>query len=420
MATVGLLGTFDTKGVEYAYLRDRIERAGCAVLMIDAGVFSDPDFRVDYTRGDVAAAAGADIDALVARADRGSAVTTQAEGAAAIVDELYREGRLDGILGMGGSGGSSLASRAMRQLPVGVPKLLVSTMVSGDTSAYADTSDLTMMYSVVDVAGINEVSAQILDNAAGAIAGMARAHEARRPYGRGRPLVGATMYGTTTECVTEARRWLESVGFDVLVFHATGPGGRAMEALMEDGHIVASLDITTTELTDEIAGGTTTAGPDRMEMAGALGLPQVVSVGGADQITFAPSSAVPEEYADRLSYQHNPSVTLIRSDAKEMARLGRMMSEKLNRATGPVSVFLPLRGISAYAVAGAVFHDPDADEALFEAIRANLDSNIELVEMDTHINDPKFALAMAEKMNELYGRTVIGKGNERDGHDARH
>lgn len=412
MATVGLLGTFDTKGVEYAYLRDRIERAGCAVLMINAGVFSDPDYRVDFTRAEVAAAAGADIETLIAVGDRGAAVATQAEGAATIVERLYSERRLDGLLGMGGSCGSSLASRAMRQLPVGVPKLLVSTMVSGDTSAYVDTSDLTMMYSVVDVAGINEVSAQILDNAAGAIAGMARAHEARFPDERRRPLIGATMYGTTTPCVSEARRWLESKGYDLLVFHATGAGGRAMEALMKDGHLAASLDITTTEITDEVAGGTTTAGPDRLEMAGSLGLPQVVSVGAVEQITFAPSSAMPDDYADRLKYQHNPSVTLVRSNAKEMARIGRTMSQKLNRATGPVSVFLPLRGTSDYAIEGGVFHDPEADEALFEALRTGLDPQIELVEMDTHINDPEFAVAMARKLDQLY--RIVGGGDDQE------
>ncbi len=413
MATVGLLGTFDTKSVEYAYLRDRIERAGCAVLMINAGVFSDPDYRVDFSRAEVAAAAGSDIETLIAVGDRGAAVATQAAGAAAIVERLYSEGRLDGLLGMGGSGGSSLASRAMRQLPVGVPKLLVSTMVSGDTSAYVDTSDLTMMYSVVDIAGINEVSAQILDNAAGAIAGMARAHEARYPDERSRPLIGATMYGTTTPCVSEARRWLESKGYDLLVFHATGAGGRAMEALMQDGHLAASLDITTTEITDEVAGGTTTAGPDRLEMAGSLGLPQVVSVGAVEQITFAPPSAMPDDYADRLMYQHNPSVTLVRSNAKEMARIGRMMSQKLNRATGPVSVFLPLRGMSDYAIEGGVFHDPEADEALFEALRTGLDPQIELVEMDTHINDPEFAVAMARKLDLLY-RSAGGGGDQED------
>jgi uncharacterized protein (UPF0261 family) len=414
MATVGLLGTLDTKAEEYAYLRDRIERAGCAVLMIDAGVFSDPDYRVDFSRADVAAAAGSDINDLISTGDRGVAVAAQAEGAARIVERLFREQRIDGLVGMGGSGGSSLASRAMRRLPVGVPKLLISTMVAGDTSEYVDTADLTMMYSVVDVAGINEISTQILDNAAGAIAGMARSYEARRPQPSGRPLVGTTMYGTTTPCVDEARRWLEANGYDVLVFHATGVGGRAMEGLIRDGHLAAALDITTAEITDEVAGGTMSAGPERLEMAVSRQLPYVVSVGSVEQITFAPYTAMPDEFADRLAYRHNPAVTLVRANAKEMARIGRFMCDKLNRATGPVSVFLPLRGISSYAVEGAVFHDPEADEALFEALRTGLDPRIELIEMDAHINDPEFAVAMASKLDELYRATAANDERVRE------
>ncbi len=402
MATVVLLGTLDTKGAEYAFLRSRVETAGCAVIMINAGVMADPDYRVHYSRADVAAAAGADVESLVAASDRGQAVKTQAEGAAAIIDQLYKEDRLDGILGIGGSGGTAIISRAMRQLPIGVPKLLVSTMASGDTTPYVDTSDITMMYSVVDFAGINELSAQILTNAASGIAGMARGYEAYHSIGSGRPLIGATMYGTTTPCVDAARRWLDNAGYEVLVFHATGPGGRSMEALMQSGHIVAALDTTTTELMDELTGGTTTAGPDRLEMAGALGLPQVVSVGAADQITFRPPSAVPDEFRDRTSYQHNPAVTLVRSNEKEMGRFGRVLSEKLNRATGSVTVFVPLRGVSEYGVEGGVFYDPDADEALFEALRTNLDDSIDLIEMDTDINDPEFAIAMAKKLDQQY------------------
>ena len=244
---------------------------------------------------------------------------------------------------------------------------------------------------------------------------MARAYEARRPNRSGRPLVGATMYGTTTPCVSEARRWLEENGYDVLVFHATGTGGRAMEALMEDGHLVASLDITTTEIADEIGGGSTSAGPDRLEMAGSLGLPQVVSVGSIEQITFAPPSAMPEGYAKRLSYQHNPSVTLVRTDAEEMARIGRTMSERLNKAKGPVSVFLPLRGLSSYSVEGAVFYDPEADEALFAALRTGLDPRIEIVEMDTDINDPEFAVAMAARLDQLCRAATGCDGEQKEG-----
>jgi uncharacterized protein (UPF0261 family) len=410
MATVAILGTFDTKAEECAFLQKQVERAGCATILIDVGVTTDPPYRVEFSRSAVAAAAGEDIDVLIAAADRGRAVEVQGEGAAAIVDQLYREDRIDGILGIGGSGGTAIVSRAMRQVPVGLPKLLVSTMASGDTTPYVDTADITMMYSVVDFAGINDFSAQILNNAATGIAGMARGYEAYYGEGSDRPLVGATMYGTTTPCVESAREWLEHAGYEVLVFHATGPGGRAMEALMESGHIVAALDITPTEVMDELAGGTTTAGPNRLEMAGSIGLPQVVSLGAVEQITFRPPSAVPDEFADRLAYRHNPAVTLVRANDKEMARFGRVLSEKLNRATGPVSVFVPLRGLSSYDVAGEVFYDPEADEALFEALRTNLDAHIELVEMDTHINAPEFAIAMAKKLDALYRSAKASNG----------
>ncbi|MGA9596099.1 MAG: Tm-1-like ATP-binding domain-containing protein [Acidimicrobiia bacterium] len=401
MATVALLGTLDTKGEEYAYMRARVEQAGSAVLMINAGVMADPDYRVDFTRADVAAAAGSDLGELTA-ADRGRAVAIQARGAAAIVRELFVADRVQGLLGMGGSGGSSIVSTAMRQLPIGVPKLLVSTMASGDTSPYVDISDVTMMYPVVDLAGINQLSARILANAAAAISGMARGYEAYHRSDSGRPLVGATMYGTTTTCVDAAREWLEEHGYEVLVFHATGPGGRSMEALMESGHITAALDVTTAELMGEIAGGTMTAGPDRLETAGKLGLPQVVAPGGTDQIAFRPPSAVPADFRERHSYEHNHAITLVRSNAEEMASFGRLIAGKLNRATGPVAVFVPLRGFSEYDAPGGVFCDPVADQALIEALRNHLDRKVERIEMDTHINDPEFAVAMARKLDELY------------------
>ena len=402
MATVVLLGALDTKGDEYAFIRDRVIDAGCDVVMINAGVLGDPAYPIEFSRADVAAEAGTDIETLVASGDRGTAVTAMAEGSSLLVQRLCREGRIHGILGMGGSGSSSIVSHAMRQLPIGFPKLLVSTMAAGDVGAFVGTSDIAMMYSVVDIAGINAVSSSILGNAAAGVAGMAAAYEMRVPSGDTRPLVGATMYGTTTPCVNTARAALEQLGYEVLVFHATGTGGRSMEALMKSGYITASLDVTTTEIIDEIAGGTLTAGPDRLEAAGALGLPQVVSIGATDQITFTPPQAVPAEYRDRNCYDHNPSITLVRSNVEECEEFGRVVAEKLNRAIGPVSLFVPLRGGSSYAIAGAVFHDPDADAALVESLRAHLDPSVELIEMDTDINDPGFADAMAHRLDEHY------------------
>jgi uncharacterized protein (UPF0261 family) len=397
-----LVGTLDTKGGEYAFLRDQITDHGCDVLMVNAGVLGDPDYPTDFDRRRVAAAAGADIDRLVASGDRGRAVTAMAEGAAAVVLQLFERGRLDGIIGMGGSGGTSIVSRAMRTLPVGVPKMLVSTMGAGDTRGYVGTADIAMMYSVVDIAGINAISAKILGNAAAGIAAMARAAASFDPGASRKPLVGATMYGTTTPCVDRARTWLEEAGYEVLVFHATGTGGRSMEALMESGFITASLDVTTTELMDEVGGGVLTAGPERLDTAASLGIPQVVSVGAADLLAFSPPDTVPDSFRDRRLYHHNPTVTLVRSTPEDCARFAELLAAKLNRATGPVTLFVPLRGTSSYATEGAVFHDPEADRALFDAIRHHVDPSVEIVEMDTDINDPEFAVAMARRLDEHY------------------
>lgn len=411
MTTVVLLGTLDTKGSEYAYLRDRIVEAGCDVLMINAGALGDPAYATVFGRDQVAAAAGTDIATLEGSGDRGAAVAAMADGASVIVQRLYEDGQIHGILGMGGSGGSSIISSSMRRLPIGFPKLLVSTMGAGDVGPFVGTSDIAMMYSVVDIAGINAVSSRILANAAAGLAAMAKAYDARVPRDDERPLVGATMYGTTTPCVDQARAWLEDVGYEVLVFHATGTGGRSMEALMKSGYITASLDVTTTELIDEVAGGTLTAGPDRLDMAGALGLPQVVSIGASDQIAFTPPDAVPTAYRDRNLYAHNPSITLVRSNPDECANFGRLLAEKLNRALGPVSLFIPLRGASSYARAGGVFHDPVADAALVASLRTHLDSTVELIEMDTDINDPSFGEAMARRLDQHYRTWVEAQPN---------
>ncbi len=402
MATVVLLGTLDTKGTEYAFLRDRILDEGCDVVMVDAGVLADPGYPVDVTRDDVAAAAGADLQALIDADDRGAAVEAQSEGAAVIVERLFDEGRLDGILGVGGSGGSSIVGHAMRRLPVGVPKLLVSTMGSGDTRPYVGAVDIAMMYSVVDIAGINEISERILANAAAGIAGMAKAHAVHVPGAESRPLVGASMFGVTTPAVASAREWLEDHGYEVLVFHATGTGGRSMEALIESGYITASLDVTTTELADELVGGVLSAGPDRLEAAGRKGIPQVVSLGALDMVNFGPSATVPEAMRDRNLYVHNPTVTLMRTTPQECAALGQIIAGKLNRATGPLTLFIPLAGVSMISTHGGVFFDPDADAALIDALKAGLDPSVDVVEMETDINDPQFAIAMAEKLDELY------------------
>jgi uncharacterized protein (UPF0261 family) len=323
-------------------------------------------------------------------------------GATEIARRLHDEGRLDAILGMGGSGGSALVAAAMQALPIGVPKLLVSTMASGDTRAYVGTTDITLMHSVVDVAGLNRISERILGNAAAAAAAMARHAAGFVAPASDRPVVAATMYGNTTPGVTAARATLEALGYEVVVFHAVGTGGRAMEALVRDGLVDAVLDVTTTELVDELVGGVCSAGPERLTAAGARGIPQVVSLGALDMVNFGPIDTVPPRFRRRTLYRHNAAVTLMRTTAAECAEVGRVIARKLNAAIGPVVVFVPAGGLSMLGVPGGPFHDLDADAALVGSLAAELRPDIEVVAMATDINDPAFGRAMAQRLDELY------------------
>jgi len=398
MASVVLLGTLDTKGDEYRFVRDRLVAAGLTVVVVDAGVLGSPTLTADVPREDVAAAAEADLDALRDTGDRGAAVTAMAAGATAVVRRLYDEGRCDGALALGGTGGTSIAAAAFRGLPLGVPKVIVSTAAAGDTSAYLRETDLVLMPSVVDVAGVNRLSARILANAAAAVAGMVTADPVSTSDDK--PLLGASMFGVTTPAVDAARARLTDLGYEVLVFHMTGVGGRTLESLAASGQLAGVLDLTTTELADELVGGVFSAGPDRLTAAGRAGVPQVVSAGALDMVNFGPLDTVPTEFADRNLFVHNPTVTLMRTTPAECAELGRRLATRLNRAAGPVTLFLPLRGVSAIAVEGGVFHDPDADAALFGAIRDTVDrSVVDLVELDAAINDEVFAHAAADRLN---------------------
>ncbi|MBD0318643.1 MAG: Tm-1-like ATP-binding domain-containing protein [Thermoleophilia bacterium] len=403
MPAVALFGTLDTKGVEYEYFRERVRGHGVDVVLVDVGLRASP-LRADVSREEVAAAAGEDVHALARAGDRGAAVSAMGRGAGEVAKRLHADGRLDAIAGLGGSGGSSIVTEAMRALPVGVPKLMVSTLASGDTRPYVGAVDVTMTYSVVDIAGLNRISRRIIANAAGAIAAMA----AVDPGGgdEGKPLVGATMFGVTTPCVTRARERLERLGYEVLVFHATGTGGRSLEALVRGGFLSGVLDATTTELADELVGGVLSAGPERVEAAGARGVPQVVSLGALDMVNFGPLETVPDRFRDRRLHVHNPTVTLMRTTAEECAELGRILAGKLNRATGPVTLFVPLRGVSAISTAGEPFHDPAADAALVEALRRHLRPPVEVRELDTDVNDPAFADAMADRLHELCARAA--------------
>jgi uncharacterized protein (UPF0261 family) len=398
MATVLLIGTLDTKGHEYAYLAERLKEQGMDVLLVDAGVY-EPQVEPDVSRQDAAGAAGADADALAEAGDRGAAVSAMAAGAWALVKRLHAEGRFQGIASVGGSGNSSIAAAAMRALPVGFPKLIVSTVASGDTRPYVGATDVTMTYSVVDISGINQISAQILTNAAGAIAGMVKAQAP--PLESAKPLVTASMFGVTTPSVTRARERLEELGYEVLVFHQTGTGGESMEELMRAGFITGSLDVTTTELADELVGGVLAAYPGRLEAAGELGLPQVVSLGALDMVNFGPRESVPERFEGRNLYVHNPTITLMRTTPEECRELGRRIGRKLSGATGPTALFIPLRGVSMIATEGQPFHDPEADAALLDGLRETLGENVEVHELDLDVNDEQFALAMADRLHEM-------------------
>jgi len=396
--TVVLVGTLDTKGEEYDYLRARLEAAGVATLLVDVGTQGPPRATADVGREDVAAAGGFDLASLT---DRGTAVQAMCGAAPVVVRRLFDEGRCHGVLAAGGSGNTAIATAAMRALPVGVPKLVVSTMAGGDTSAYVDVSDVTLMPAVTDVAGLNSVSARILANAAAAMAGMVTAPPVE--LGESRPVVAATMFGVTTPAVTTAREELERRGYEVLVFHATGTGGRSMESLVEAGFVRGVLDLTTTELADDLVGGVLSAGPHRLEAAGAKGVPQVVSLGALDMVNFGSRESVPARFAGRNLYVHNPTVTLMRTTAEECAELGRRVGAKLSAATGPVALFVPLRGVSAISVAGGPFFDAEADAALLAGLRETLDPSVEVHEVDADVNDPAFAVAMAARLDEFLG-----------------
>jgi uncharacterized protein (UPF0261 family) len=393
--TVGIVGTLDTKGMEFQFIKERIEASGTSTCVVNTGILGEPSFEPDVSAGEVAEAGGTSLQALQDGGDRGVAVAAMAEGAAKIIAELQSDGKVDGVISLGGSAGTTIGTTAMRAVPVGVPKIMVSTLASGDTSPYVDTKDISMMYSVVDIAGINSLSRQILANAAGAIVGMVNAEV---PAAEDKPLIGATMFGVTTPCVTKARELLEDAGYEVLVFHATGAGGRAMEDLVKGGFIVGVLDATTTELADELVGGVLSAGPDRLEAAGDLGVPQVVAPGALDMVNFGPPDTVPEQFKDRTFYQHNPTVTLMRTTVEENAELGKIMGRKLSQAKGPTTVIIPKQGVSAIDQEGQPFYSAEAEAAWIENLKANLGDNVTLIEMDNHINDDAFAEKLVETL----------------------
>ncbi len=396
MATIAILGTLDSKGAEHAFIAAIVRERGHTPLLIDVGTGAEATVAPDVTRDEVAEAAGLDLAEVIARRDRGEAVTAMSRAAPALLAKLHREGRIDGVISLGGGGGTAIATAAMRALPVGFPKLMVSTLASGNTAHYLGTSDIMMMPSITDIAGLNRLSRLIFTRAAGAICGMV---EARPEMGSDKPLIVASMFGNTTACVSEARRLLEENGYEVLVFAATGAGGRSMEAIIDSGIVAGVLDITTTELADELAGGVLSAGPDRMNAAARAGVPVVVAPGCLDMVNFGEPASVPDRYADRLFYHHNPQVTLMRTTAGECARLGLILAEKTNAYRAPAAILLPMKAVSVIAAAGQPFHDPVADEALFGTIKQAARHPVR--EIDAEINSPEFARECAHELMRL-------------------
>ncbi|MBL8795650.1 MAG: Tm-1-like ATP-binding domain-containing protein [Planctomycetia bacterium] len=407
-----LLGTLDTKGVEFQFVRELLQHGGVSTLVIDAGVQGPPAFQPDIHREAVFAAAGTSLAAVVGKGDRGQAVEAAARGAAKVVVELHAQGKVDGVLGLGGSAGTTIATAAMRALPFGVPKLMVSTLASGQVRQYVGVRDILMLHSVVDISGINRVSKTVLTNAAGAMLGMVQqAHKTvvlapRSTKQLLKPVVAATMFGVTTPCVEAARKILEADDKEVLVFHATGTGGLTMESFIADGIIAGVLDITTTELADELVGGILSAGPDRLTAAGLRGVPQVISVGALDMVNFGPRDSVPEQFKERRFYQHNSTVTLMRTTPDENDALGKEIAQKASAARGPTAVLVPKGGVSAIDAPGQPFWWPEADQALFASLRQWMSPQVELLELDLHINDPAFARTAVETLLRLLNQPL--------------
>jgi len=398
---VVVIGALDTKGEDFAFIKERIEERGFKAIVVDVGVMGEPPFKPDVDADAVAKAGGESLSSLRAKGDKGNAMVVMTRGAAEIAKKLYAEGHLDAIFGMGGSAGTAIISAAMRALPLGVPKVLVSTVASGDTKPYVGTKDIVMIPSIVDVAGVNVISAEIYSRAVGAIVGML---ETEIPKVESKPLIAASMFGNTTQLINQCRDIMERADFEVMVFHATGTGGMTMEDLIENGYFVGALDLTTTELADELCGGVMSAGPKRLTAAGLKGIPQVVAPGCLDMVNFWAVDTVPEKYKSRKLYPWNPNVTLMRTTPEENTKLGQIMAQRLNQSKGPTAVFFPLKGLSQLDSPGGEFWWPEADMALLETLKQNLRKDIPLIEVDANINDPEFAKAATDKMLEFLAK----------------
>ena len=414
MATIAVIGTLDSKGHEHAFVADLIHKRGHTPVLIDLGTGTDPQVTPDITRFQVAKAAGLDLQPLIDQQDRGECVVAMSKAAPVLLAQLVADKKIDGVISLGGGGGTALGTAAMRALPIGFPKLMVSTLASGNTAHYLGTKDITMMPSIVDVAGLNSISKVIFSRAAGAICGMVET-EVNFPSSKPerttvssqsaeeecKPIIVASMFGNTTDCINTAAKVLEDAGYEVLIFHATGTGGKTMESLIESGMVAGVLDITTTEWADELTGATLSAGPTRMDAMSKAKVPAVISPGCLDMANFGERDTVPEQFADRLFYIHNPQVTLMRTNPEECAELGKIISEKANANPAPTAILNPLKTVSIISAEGQAFYDPIADQALFAAIHQHADAKVEVIDFDEEINSEVFAKAAAHKLLEL-------------------
>ena len=405
MKTVALVGTFDSKGTEYQYIKELLEKLDLKVFTIHTGVF-ESSFVPDVDVAEIAAEADEDIASIRKRNDRAYATEVLSRGLKSLLPKLFAQGLFDGVLSFGGTGGTSLVAPGMRQLPIGIPKLIVSTVASGDTSVYVGTSDIMMMPSIVDVSGLNKISKRIFGNAVSAMAGLLNYRFETEEDEH--PLVAATMFGVTTPDVNFAREYLEKNGYEVLVFHATGIGGRTMESLVSDGYFTGVLDLTTTEWADELVGGILNAGEHRLEAASLAKIPQVVSLGAMDMVNFGPFDTVPDQFKNRNFYKHNPTVTLMRTTVEENEKLGKIIASKLNLAKSETILVIPNGGFSAIDVKDGPFHCPEADKALIDSIKKHLtNESVKLIEKEQAINDKAFAEFSAQQLINLMKR-----GNE--------
>ena len=394
-----VIATMDTKGTEAGFVAARLREAGIAVRTVDVGTLSSPSIVPDVPREKVRRFARVQDEPFDA-SDRGQAIARMADSLRSYLLAEAGAGRVAGVIGLGGSGGTSLVTTAMRALPIGLPKLMVSTVASGDVAAYVGCSDILMLYSVVDIAGLNAVSEPILANAAAAMAGMVRRPVRTRPARRA---IGMTMFGVTTPCVTRVRQTLEREGFDALVFHATGAGGRAMERLVESGLISGVLDITTTEVAEELIGGVFPCGSERFDRLIAAGVPLVVSFGAIDMVNFGAIDTIPAKFRDRHLHVHNAQVTLIRTSVDENRRIGEWIADKLNASKAAVRVLIPGGGVSLLDLPGQPFYDPAADAAAFEAFENRFQATPlkRLIRLPYDINSPEFADALVSNFLEI-------------------